>query len=94
MYSGQRKNTPMSYRTWILILQTTATLLAVTAAAFGFDQTKYPDLRGQWVRGPNTNPVQAQGRGNIFDPSKGWGPAQEARQFVRPAGLSVAMILR
>ena len=68
----------MSYRKWILVLQTTATLLAVTAAAFGFDQTKYPDLRGQWVRGPNTNPVQAQGRGNIFDPSKGWGPAQEA----------------
>src|SRR5262249_29750395 len=33
--------------------------------------------KGQWRRGPNANPVAAQGRANVFDPSKGWGPAQE-----------------
>src|SRR6266566_1536528 len=53
-------------------------LLATIAAASAFDQTKYPDLQGQWRRGPNTSPaVEARGRGNVFDPSKGWGPAQQ-----------------
>ena len=40
-------------------------------------KSKYPDLKGQWRRGPNANPVAAQGRANVFDPSKGWGPAQQ-----------------
>ena len=47
-------------------------------SAWAFDQTPYPDLKGQWRRGPNARPVPAQGQGNIFDPSKGWGPGQEA----------------
>ena len=53
-------------------------LLATIAGASAFDQNKYPDLQGQWRRGPNTSPaVEARGRGNMFDPSKGWGPAQQ-----------------
>jgi hypothetical protein len=52
-------------------------LLATIAGASAFDQTKYPDLHGLWRRGPNTGPaVEARGRANVFDPSKGWGPAQ------------------
>jgi hypothetical protein len=53
-------------------------LLATIATASAFDQTKYPDLKGQWRRGPNaiTEGV-GQGRGNVFDPSKRWGPAQQ-----------------
>jgi len=53
-------------------------LLATIAAASAFDQTKYPDLKGQWRRGPNaiTEGV-GQGRGNVFDPTKRWGPAQQ-----------------
>src|SRR5215468_3482417 len=53
-------------------------LLATIAGASAFDQTKYPDLKGQWRRGPNaiTQGV-GQGRGNVFDPSKRWGPAQQ-----------------
>ena len=53
-------------------------LLATIAGASAFDQTKYPDLHGLWRRGPNTSPgVEARGRANVFDPSKGWGPAQQ-----------------
>jgi hypothetical protein len=53
-------------------------LLATIAAASAFDQTQYPDLQGQWRRGPNSGPAtEARGRVNVFDPSKGWGPAQQ-----------------
>jgi hypothetical protein len=47
-----------------------------TTDAWAFDETKYPDLKGQWRRGPNTSPVPEQRRGGIYDPSKNWGPAQ------------------
>jgi hypothetical protein len=53
-------------------------LLATIAGASAFDQTKYPDLHGLWRRGPNSSAaMEARGRGNVFDPSKGWGPAQQ-----------------
>jgi len=53
-------------------------LLATIAGASAFDQTKYPDLKGQWRRGPNAiMEGVGQGRGNVFDPSKRWGPAQQ-----------------
>src|SRR6516165_10532080 len=53
---------------------TTVALLAVLSATFtsaqAWDDTKYPDLKGQWVRGyPG---------GARFDPAKGTGPRQEA----------------
>jgi hypothetical protein len=43
-----------------------AALLEDAAAAQNFDQSKYPDWKGQWLR---TGP----GRGNPWDPSKGMG---------------------
>src|SRR5207244_2605196 len=67
----------MLYRGSIALSVLAATLLMTMTGAWAFDETKYPDLKGQWRRGPNANPVAAQGRGNIFDPSKGWGPAQQ-----------------
>jgi hypothetical protein len=52
-----------------------AAALAVSCAtlvsdAQAFDQTRYPDLRGQWRR--------AETGTFRFDPSKPWGPGQEA----------------
>src|SRR6516165_8168326 len=47
-----------------------AALGATVTAAQAWDDMKYPDLKGQWVRG-------YQG-GSRFDPSKGIGPRQEA----------------
>ena len=47
-----------------------AALGATVTAAQAWDDTKYTDLKGQWVRG-------YQG-GSRFDPSKGIGPRQEA----------------
>jgi hypothetical protein len=56
-----------------------AALLATIAGANAFDESKYPDLKGQWRRGPNASTVVVlRGRGNVFDPSKGWGPEQQA----------------
>jgi hypothetical protein len=52
-------------------------LLATMVGAFAFDQNQFPDLHGMWRRGPNTSAaVEARGRANVFDPSRGWGPAQ------------------
>jgi hypothetical protein len=68
----------MLFRSTVAIATVTAGLLMAAPAVRAFDQAKYPDLRGQWMRGPNANPQRAQGRGNIFDPSKEWGPGQEA----------------
>jgi hypothetical protein len=47
-----------------------AALGATVTAAQAWDDTKYPDLKGQWVRGYSG--------GSRFDPSKGIGPRQEA----------------
>jgi hypothetical protein len=56
-----------------------AALLMTVATSWAFDETKYPDLKGQWRRGPNANIAGVlPGRFATFDPSKGWGPAQQA----------------
>ena len=55
-----------------------AAVLLATTGVWAFDDTKYPNLKGEWRRGPNANPAAAQVRGAIYDPSKGWGPAQQA----------------
>src|SRR5260370_13545085 len=56
-----------------------AALLTTVTASQAFDETKYPDLKGQWRRGPNANmPGVLGGRFNTFDPTKGCGPAQHA----------------
>jgi hypothetical protein len=67
----------MSNRSVIGASIVAAMLLTTTCVASAFDESKYPDLKGSWRRGPNANPVVAQGRGNVFDPTKGWGPAQQ-----------------
>src|SRR5260370_11494945 len=59
-------------------LSMAALLMAVTASQ-AFDETKYPDLKGQWRRGPNANVAGVLGgRFNTFEPTKGWRPAQQA----------------
>jgi hypothetical protein len=63
----------------IVVAILVAALLSTIVAASAFDETKYPDLKGLWRRGPNANTVGVgQGRGNVFDPAKAWGPAQQA----------------
>jgi hypothetical protein len=62
-----------------IVVAVLAALLSTIVAASAFDETKYPDLKGLWRRGPNANTVGVgQGRGNVFDPAKAWGPAQQA----------------
>jgi hypothetical protein len=69
----------MVFRGLIGACAVAAALSATVCAAFAFDETKYPDLKGQWRRGPNTaGDGGLVGRGTVFDPSKAWGPAQQA----------------
>jgi len=69
----------MAYRGAIAASVVAAALLTTVAASWAFDETKYPDLKGQWRRGPNANiPSAPPSRGATFDPSKAWGPAQQA----------------
>jgi hypothetical protein len=73
------KETAMLERGSIVVAILVAALLSTIVAASAFDETKYPDLKGLWRRGPNANTVGVgQGRGNVFDPAKAWGPAQQA----------------
>jgi hypothetical protein len=58
----------------ICISVSVAALLTSVVSASAFDQSKYPDLRGEWRRGPGWVAVRGAG----FEPSKGWGPAQQA----------------
>jgi hypothetical protein len=60
----------MLHRSSIAALALVATLSATIAGARAWDDARYPDLKGQWVRGyPG---------GARFDPAKGVGPRQEA----------------
>src|SRR5262249_9352901 len=69
----------MAYQGTIGASVLAAALLITTAASQAFDETKYPDLKGQWRRGANADiPGALRGRFNTFDPTKGWGPAQQA----------------
>jgi hypothetical protein len=68
----------MPERGAIVVSMLLAALLSTVVGAWAFDETKYPDLKGQWRRGPNANTVGVgQGRANVFDPTKAWGPAQQ-----------------
>ena len=50
-----------------------AAILGATRLANAFDDSKYPDLSGQWLR------VNLQAGGQIsFDPTKAWGLGQQA----------------
>jgi hypothetical protein len=54
-----------------------AALVACVVSASAFDQTTYPDLRGEWRRAPDTAARAPRFPGAVFDPSKAWGPAQQ-----------------
>jgi hypothetical protein len=69
----------MFYRGSIGACALLAALLTTIAGAWAFDESVYPDLKGQWRRAPNSYAGNDfLGRGATFDPSKGWGPAQQA----------------
>src|SRR4051812_38522872 len=70
----------MSYTISVGAVAVVATLMAV-AGAQAFDDTKYPDWKGQWMRAPAR--VQVRGTGQFFagppwDPGKPQGRGQEA----------------
>jgi hypothetical protein len=50
--SAQGGRTTMAYRGWIATMTLAASLCALTAGAQAFDESKYPDWKGQWNR-PN-----------------------------------------
>jgi hypothetical protein len=60
----------MVLRTAIRAAVLVVSFVSLMPAAKAFDQTRYPDLRGQWRR--------AETGTFRFDPSKPWGPGQEA----------------
>ena len=63
----------MPYRSSIGTIALAAALLASAPAAQAFDDTKYPDLSGQWIG------VRLGVRGQpAFDPTKPWGRGQQA----------------
>jgi hypothetical protein len=55
-----------------------AVMLATIGGANAFDETKYPDWRGQWERAPLANGVPRGVSGPQWDPSKPEGRAQQA----------------
>jgi hypothetical protein len=59
----------MPCRSLLGVLAVAAALSAMPTAAPAFDEAKYPNLKGQWR--PIGGPMR-------FDPSKPWGPGQEA----------------
>jgi len=60
----------MSVRHSIVSVALATVLCAISAVAHAFDESKYPELRGQWRRPP--------GVGIQWDPTKPLGPAQQA----------------
>ena len=69
----------MAYRGRVGACVVLGALVVSVGASQAFDETKYPDLKGQWRRGSNADiRGGALGRVNTFDPTKGWGPAQQA----------------
>jgi len=61
---------------WRLIgVAVMAVLIAASGGARAFDDAKYPDLKGQWLRARPPAGVIGQAP---FDPDKSWGLAQQA----------------
>jgi hypothetical protein len=59
----------MRYRSWIVAFGSLVALCFTLAESRAWDETRYPDLKGQWR--PIGDPTR-------FDPSKAWGPGQQA----------------
>jgi hypothetical protein len=64
----------MFYRSLIGAFALTAALIGAVGGAQGADDGKYPNLKGQW---DTINP-RLGGQAIKFDPTKAWGPAQQA----------------
>jgi len=65
----------MHYRSCPAAIALTAALCLASGGAPAFDDSKYPNLKGQWIR--ERAPAGVRGQGP-FDPTKSWGRAQEA----------------
>jgi hypothetical protein len=65
----------MLHQSLIGAITLTATLLLTVGNARAFDDARYPDLKGQWVRAPGGAPT---GPNPQFDPNKPWGLGQQA----------------
>ena len=61
----------MQHRGSIGALLSAAVLILAVTGAQAFDEAKYPNWKGQWLR-------VGSGQGAPWDPSKPWGPAQQA----------------
>ena len=59
----------MRYRSGVVAFGSLAALCIMLAESRAWDETRYPDLKGQWR--PIGDPMR-------FDPSKTWGPGQQA----------------
>ena len=66
----------MDRRSLLGTIALAAALGAAGTAARAFDDAKYPDLEGQWLKQPVPGIVGQAGTG--FDPAKPWGLAQQA----------------
>src|SRR5258708_9845298 len=67
--SQQQGRTTMRYRGWIVAFGSLVALCITLSESRAWDETRYPDLKGQWR--PIGDPMR-------FDPSKAWGPGQQA----------------
>jgi hypothetical protein len=65
----------MDYRRALAAAALAAALCLPAGNAPAFDDSKYPNLKGQWVRERAPRGVTGQGP---FDPTKSWGHAQQA----------------
>jgi hypothetical protein len=65
----------MPIRSLIGAMALAAALMADVAGAQAFDDSQYPNLKGQWIRARPPAGVTGQGP---FDPTKSWGRAQQA----------------
>jgi hypothetical protein len=65
----------MLHRNPLGLIALAAALCVTMAGAAAFDDAKYPNLKGQWLR--DRAPIANPGQGP-FDPTKRWGLAQQA----------------
>src|SRR5258708_15925596 len=61
----------MQHRALIGAIALAAVLGTAASGAQAFDESKYPSWKGQWLRA-------GSGQGAPWDPSKPWGPGQQA----------------
>ena len=72
----------MHHRSLILIGALTAMSFTLTAAQ-AFDESKYPDWKGQWSR--ERKPVVGGGQAPFDPPSRsGWGSRHRSPRNIRP----------